>query len=223
MLNEGKETFICYKDWKIIFDSLEMLQRGYLITAIFDYVSPDASEPTFEDSKTKMAFDIIANKINHAEKKYAMICEKRKQAGKRGGLAKARNEKQDVKEEPEEKKPAEETPASSAKGKQKKEATEVFERLWQMYPNKKGKSQVSDTKKLQLLKVGEEQVALAIERYKEDREKKQKNGKFTPEVMNGSTFFNGRFMDYLGDNWEGGEKAVEHTETRDWGLFDNYI
>lgn len=223
MLNEEKETFICYKDWKIIFDNLEMLQRGYLITAIFEYVSSDSSEPVFEDSKTKMAFDIIVDKIVNAEKKYAMICEKRKQAGRRGGLAKARNEKQGVKEEPAEKEPAEEEPASSTKGKQKKEAAAVFERLWQQYPNKRGKSQVSDTKKLQLLKVGEDQVTLAIERYKEDREKKQKNGEFTPEMMNGSTFFNGRFMDYLGDNWEEGEKAVEHMEKRDWGLFDKYI
>lgn len=46
-----------------------------------------------------------------------------------------------------------------------REARELFERLWKLYPNKRGKGQVSDVQKTRLLAVGESALVKAIERY----------------------------------------------------------
>lgn len=76
-------------------------------------------------------------------------------------------------------------------------ANELFEKVWKLYPRKKGKSQISDTTKKKLLKVGEEALVKAIERYKKEVE-----GKEEQYILNGSTFFNGRYQDYLDENYE---------------------
>lgn len=78
----------------------------------------------------------------------------------------------------------------------KKEANALFEQLWSLYPLKKGKGQVSDTQKLKLLDIGYEEMERAISRYT----------KYVDSVdylhyKNGSTFFNGGYIDYLNENY----------------------
>lgn len=90
-------------------------------------------------------------------------------------------------------------PNNEKKQSQKKEANELFERVWKLYPNKIGKGAVSDTAKIRLLKVGEEHLTRAIERYLNDWEKEKEWRK----ILNGSTFFNSRYVDYLDENYEG--------------------
>lgn len=83
----------------------------------------------------------------------------------------------------------------------KKEAQELFEKLWQLYPVKKGKGQVSITAKQRLLKVGYEEMARAIDRYKTELEKDSSWRK----PQNGSTFFNSGYVDYLDANYVPGK------------------
>ena len=108
----------------------------------------------------------------------------------------------DTKPEPE---AAENTTSSVSKKKasapNRKEANELFERLWPLYPSKKGKGQVSDRKKAELLKVGYEEMSRAIKRYKECLEKDADWRK----PQNGSTFFNSGYIDYLDKNYNGAE------------------
>lgn len=108
----------------------------------------------------------------------------------------------DTKPEPE---TAENTTSSDSKKKasapNRKEANELFERLWSLYPSKKGKGQVSDRKKAELLKVGYDEMSRAIKRYKECLEKDA--GWRKPQ--NGSTFFNSGYIDYLDKNYTGAE------------------
>ena len=80
----------------------------------------------------------------------------------------------------------------------KKEINECFERLWKQYPNKKGKGQVSDTKKKLLYKIGEEHIQRALKRYLDGLEKDASWRK----PQNGSTFFNSGYVDYLDENYE---------------------
>lgn len=80
----------------------------------------------------------------------------------------------------------------------KKEIDEFFEIIWKLYPNKKGKGQISDAKKKVLFGVGYEELARAIERYKKDLEKESDWRK----PQNGSTFFNSGYVDYLDANYE---------------------
>lgn len=82
------------------------------------------------------------------------------------------------------------------------EANKLFERLWSLYPVKKGKGRVSDTVKLRLLKIGEEELLRAMERYKAELEKDSDWRK----PQNGSTFFNSGYVDYLDDNYVPGER-----------------
>lgn len=84
----------------------------------------------------------------------------------------------------------------------KAEANALFEKLWKLYPVKKGKGQVSDTAKLKLLKTGEEELTRAIERYKAELEKDSDWRK----PQNGSTFFNSGYVDYLDENYVPGKK-----------------
>ena len=103
-------------------------------------------------------------------------------------------EKQEEPEEPEEPKP-------SKKAEETKEAKILFERLWSLYPNKKGKGQVSDTAKKKLLKIGHEELERAIQRYKTELEKEDWR-----KPQYGSTFFSSGYVDYLDATYEPGKR-----------------
>ena len=72
----------------------------------------------------------------------------------------------------------------------------LFEKLWKVYPNKKGKGRVSQSQKTALLKIGEAELYRAIERYKLELEKDDWR-----KPQNGSTFFNSGYIDYLDVNF----------------------
>lgn len=79
------------------------------------------------------------------------------------------------------------------------DSLEVFyESIWKLYPLKKGKGQVSKTKKQVLQRIGYEQIKRCVERYVSDINftGKQKY------MMHGSTFFNSGYVDYLDENYE---------------------
>ena len=118
------------------------------------------------------------------------------------------DEKQEEHEEPEEPKP-------SKKEEETKEAKILFERLWSLYPNKKGKGKVSDTAKKKLLKIGQEELERAIQRYKTELEKE---GWRLPQY--GSTFFNSGYVDYLDANYEPGKR--EPTKQQKENKFNNF-
>lgn len=96
---------------------------------------------------------------------------------------------------------AQEKPALS-----KAAVQEHFEALWQLYPSKRGKNQVSERAKRALMAVSVEDMRTAIARYKAEVE----NAHFDRAWLNGSTWFGGRYEDYLGDNYTP-QPAVSHT------------
>lgn len=86
---------------------------------------------------------------------------------------------------------------------------EFFEKIWTMYPNKKGKGQVSKTQKAKLAKVGYEHLKRCIDRYLADLKKDEWR-----KPQNGSTFFNSGYVDYLDDNYS---FPTASEETDSWG------
>lgn len=78
----------------------------------------------------------------------------------------------------------------------KADAVALFEKLWKLYPVKKGKGQVPDTNKTKLLKVGYDEMSRAIKRYK-----KYVDSVNYLQYQNGSTFFNSGYVDYLDVNY----------------------
>ena len=69
-----------------------------------------------------------------------------------------------------------------------------FERAWELFPNKKGKSAVSKKAIRELAEAGEAVVIAAIENYKAEIQRKGTEEKY---ILHGSTFFNGRWHDYV--------------------------
>ena len=68
----------------------------------------------------------------------------------------------------------------------------MFDELWELYPKQLGYHKVSAVQKLKLYRTGYDTVAKAVRNYK--RKKRRIRKEFW---MNGSTFFNGGFLDYL--------------------------
>jgi hypothetical protein len=74
---------------------------------------------------------------------------------------------------------------------------DFFEQIWQLYPKKEGKGQVSLAQKKKLYSIGLEEMTRAIDRYKKD-----KQGTDRKYLKNGSTFFNSGYIDYLDANYQ---------------------
>lgn len=72
-----------------------------------------------------------------------------------------------------------------------------FESIWDLYPVKKGKGQVSEAKRKALYKIGFEAMERAISRYLTELKKDASWRK----PQNGSTFFNSGYVDYLDENF----------------------
>lgn len=92
------------------------------------------------------------------------------------------------------------------------DADALFEKLWSMYPSKRGKGQVSEAKKRRLLDIGFKEMERAITRYKADL---AENTWRKPQ--NGSTFFNSGYVDYLDKNYQGdmGPEVVRKPDEQD--------
>jgi len=87
---------------------------------------------------------------------------------------------------------------NSAKQPSKADVDAFFESIWNLYPVKKGKGQVSDAKRKVLFKIGFEAMEQAINRYLTELKKDASWRK----PQNGSTFFNSGYVDYLDGNYE---------------------
>jgi hypothetical protein len=88
----------------------------------------------------------------------------------------------------------------------KKDICAFFESIWNLYPNKKGKGQVSDTQKTKLFEIGLEELSRCIDRYRRSKEDWK-------AWQHGSTFFNSGYVDYLDKNYQ--EQAEETNTYRD--------
>ena len=86
---------------------------------------------------------------------------------------------------------------NSAAQPSKADVNAFFESIWELYPVKKGKGQVSDTKRKALFKIGYDRMEQAINRYLTEL----KRDASWRKPQNGSTFFNSGYVDYLDENY----------------------
>ena len=84
----------------------------------------------------------------------------------------------------------------------KDELNDIIDEIWSVYPNKKGKTDAIKKIPKILKTISKDELIKSIERYKKDVEYQRNNGFKTLNYANGSTFFNGRYMDYLEDSEE---------------------
>lgn len=69
-----------------------------------------------------------------------------------------------------------------------------FDDVWSLYPKKRGKDAVTKAAMEEMTQAGFETVKKAIENYKDEL---RRNGTEEQFIMYGSTFFNGRWKDYI--------------------------
>lgn len=79
---------------------------------------------------------------------------------------------------------------------QTRSANALFEKVWSIYPEKKGKARVSDKDKRKLLEIGYEHIERAIDRYKKEITESD-----FKHYQHGSTFFHSGIYDYLDDSF----------------------
>lgn len=99
----------------------------------------------------------------------------------------------------------------------KADIDDVFERLWRLYPNKKGKGQVSDSRKKAIYAIGYDEMSRAIKRYTDDLKRDSWR-----KAQNGSTFFNSGYIDYLDSNYipAEDERTVENGTDKQDNIYD---
>ena len=88
----NKRSFIMYQEWATLIRGLPKDKAGELIQAICSY-KLDA-EYNIEDITVKAVFDMIKVQLDADADKYAEVCRKRAENGKKGGVAKANNNQQ---------------------------------------------------------------------------------------------------------------------------------
>ena len=222
---DSKCSFVLYTEYLEHIALLTMEQRGLLFTAILTYVA--GNDPPVMDGTTQMAFSFIRSRLDRDGAAYADKIKKRSDAGKQGGRPKANesNEKQKkakkanafsekqtkANESNEKQKNPDNVPVPvSVNDNNKKtlcksaDADALFERLWSLYPLKRGKAQVSKANKMHLLDIGFDEFQRAIDRYKADLDNETWR-----KPQNGSTFFNSGYIDYLDANYVPCEQKKE--------------
>lgn len=85
----AKKGFILFYDYAEQFCSLSDAECGRLIKAIFIYET--TGEISKLSARSSMAFSFIKNALDENRDKYTETCKKRKEAGRKGGIASAQS------------------------------------------------------------------------------------------------------------------------------------
>ena len=86
-----KNSFILYNSYSEQINLLDDAECGRLFKALFAFNS-DGTKPSLSGG-AMMAFSFITSQMQRDAEEYEKVCEKRREAGKRGGEAKAANRK----------------------------------------------------------------------------------------------------------------------------------
>lgn len=125
--------------------------------------------------------------------------------------------KQSEKADVPEAKSKDETPKPKKYKPSQAEINAHFDALWKLYPSKRGKNSVSTTKRAKLYEVPVASMEKAVKRYVSELEQKGK----MDYILNGSTWFNGRYEDYMNDeNYNVIDGAEIPNDDKPKGRFD---
>ena len=77
-----RKSFIFYYDWWDIFEPMTQIQKGDLLTGIYDYVR-NGTDPKYSELGMQIAFNVIRNTLNRDSEKYERICKQRSEGIKK--------------------------------------------------------------------------------------------------------------------------------------------
>lgn len=94
-MNMNKKSFIMYVDQLEVLDCMSDEQGGKLLRAAYAYHKGDQAEldKCLQDPVVKVAFVNIRNAFEANAEKYEAKCKQRQEAGRKGGLQKAENQR----------------------------------------------------------------------------------------------------------------------------------
>ena len=211
-----KDSLVLYTKYAKHMNKLSMEQRGVLFTAIMNCMQDEEIIPEM-DAVTDMIYGIIIEDIKKCNEAYEEKKAARSEAGKKAVQKRWENKKENTKENdnvPNDTNVYERMPPNTDHTNnvnvnvndnvnantnivQEQADESLFLYLWDKYPNKKGKAQVSRKAKRALLAVGADEMERAIDRYVSELAKDSWR-----KPQNGSTFFNSGYVDYLDANYE---------------------
>jgi phage replication O-like protein O len=93
--------------------------------------------------------------------------------------------------------------------KEKNKHLSFFEEIWKLYPLKKGKAAVSMKAKAEISKAGFDTISKSIKTYIDQKPEWQ-------NYMNGSTFFNGRWLEFLETAEQTTENVIRKNRPDGW-------
>ena len=221
-----REAMLFYQSFDKAIDKLEDVDRLSLYTAITKY-GLYGEEPELDGAAGAM-FELVRPQIDANNRRY--------QNGKKGGAPKdnqnaTKNKPDTTEKQPKnnQKQPKNNQKQAKEKDKEKEKDKDkdintnsapsraqielIFEHLWKMYPEKKGKARVSYADKRKLADIGEEKIQDAIERYK-----KEVSAIGWKHFQNGSTFFHSGYVDYLEENYVPTAEKTNRPPERDYNM-----
>ena len=196
-----KNSFVIYNDIYEVIKELTDEEAGILFKAILCYQS--TGEIIEMPRDLRLLFLTLKSTFDRDNDKYEKTVQKRREAGKKGGESKCKQMqanantcKQVQANQADSDSDSDSVTVKEKESKEKENANALFEYLWSLYPNKKGKAQVKDKTKKRLLEIGADEMERAIERYTSELAKDDWR-----KPQNGSTFFNSGYVDYLDANF----------------------
>ncbi len=91
----NRKSFVIHCDIEDQLDLLTNEQVGTLFRSVVRYAS-DEEEISSNDGMVKLLFSVIKKQIDRDTEKYKAVCERRREAGSKGGKQKVANAKQNV-------------------------------------------------------------------------------------------------------------------------------
>lgn len=212
----NKRYVKAYYDWIEQTAALSDAERGRLFIAILEYAR-SGLEPNL-GGREGILFPVFRATLDR-DNKIAETNSKNGALGGRGNKAvesetkrnkanesdqKATKDKRHKTKDKDEEKEKEKKEKEAAASQPSPAAVDAFfDSVWNLYPVKKGKGQVSKSKRLVLYKIGFDELSRAVDRYKTDLAKDSAWRK----PQNGSTFFNSGYVDYLDENYTPNERS----------------
>ena len=172
-MSEEKKGFIIYKDWCLTVlelmddekDELTDAELGQLMKCVFCYQALGEDTSSSMPKHVKFLFKSLLDVFNRDSEKWERIKERRKESGRKGGLAKASNSSKcyDLLET----KVVEQKPIKPPKEKPPKPVSQ-FDDFYQAYPRKIGKQTALKAYDRALKSTTHDAIMQGVLKYKQD-------------------------------------------------------
>lgn len=185
MTNSKNKSFILHLDSLVILEKLSDEQAGKIFKAIYTYQK--TNEILQLDFALDLAFTPFLNQFARDEEKYKITCERRKEAGSKGGkqkVANASKSKQKVANLADNKNKSDSKNDSDSDSESKNIIKSQFESFWNLYDKKESRKDCEKKFQLALRKESFEKIMAGLQAYAKVRGSDKKYWKLPETWLN---------------------------------------